>query len=81
MNTHMESTVPDYTDWSQIPWKQLEEYVVKLQQRIYQAEMDGDKRKVRDLQRRLLNSKVNLLISIKRVTQVHTGKRTARVDR
>lgn len=28
----------------------------------------------------LLNSKANLLISIKRVTQVNTGKRTAGVD-
>lgn len=68
MNTHNESAMPDYTDWKQIPWNQLEEYVVKLQQRIYQAEVDGEKRKVRDLQRMLLNSKANLLISIKRVT-------------
>ena len=80
MNTHKESAIPDYTDWKQIPWNQLEEYVVKLQQRIYQAEIDGEKRKVRDLQRMLLNSKANLLISIKRVTQVNTGKRTAGVD-
>ena len=71
MNTHKESAIPDYTDWKQIPWNQLEEYVVKLQQRIYQAEIDGEKRKVRDLQRMLLNSKANLLISIKRVTQVN----------
>ena len=80
MNTLNESTVPDYIDWNQIPWKQLDEYVVKLQQRIYQAEIDGDKRKVRELQRMLLNSKANLLISIRRVTQVNTGKRTAGVD-
>lgn len=80
MNTHNESAVLDYTDWQQIPWNQLEEYVVKLQQRIYQAETYGEKRKVRDLQRMLLNSKANLLISIRRVTQVNAGKRIAGVD-
>ena len=80
MNTHNESAVLDYTDWQQIPWNQLEEYVVKLQQRIYQAETYGEKRKVRDLQRMLLNSKANLLISIRRVTQVDAGKRMAGVD-
>ena len=80
MNTLDESTIPDYIDWNQISWKRPDEYVVKLQQRIYQAEIDGDKRKVRELQRILLNSKANLLISIRRVTQVNTGKRTAGVD-
>lgn len=80
MNTHNESAVLDYTDWQQISWNQLEEYVVKLQQRIYQAETCGEKRKVRDLQRILLNSKANLLISIRRVTQVNAGKRMAGVD-
>lgn len=80
MNTHNESAVLDYTDWQQIPWNQLEECVVKLQQRIYQAETYGEKRKVRDLQRILLNSKANLLISIRRVTQVNAGKRMAGVD-
>lgn len=80
MNTHNESVMLDYTDWQQIPWNQLEEYVVKLQQRIYQAETCGEKRKVRGLQRILLNSKANLLISIRRVTQVNAGKRIAGVD-
>lgn len=80
MNTHRESAIPDYTDWNQIPWNQLEEYVEKLQQRIYQAEVNGDQRRVRNLQRMLLNSKANLAISIKRVTQVNTGKRTPGVD-
>ena len=80
MNIHNESAMPDYTDWKQIPWNQLEEYVVKLQQRIYQAEANGEKRKVRDFQRMLLNSKANLLISIKRVMQINAGKRTAGVD-
>lgn len=80
MNTHNESVVLDYTDWQQIPWNQLEECVVKLQQRIYQAETCGEKRKVRGLQRMLLNSKANLLISIRRVTQVNAGRRIAGVD-
>lgn len=80
MNTHTESALPDYIDWNQIPWSQLEKYVIKLQQRIYQAEINGDYRKLRNLQRMLINSKANLLISIKRVTQTNDGKRTAGID-
>ncbi|USL45339.1 reverse transcriptase N-terminal domain-containing protein (plasmid) [Priestia megaterium] len=55
-------------------------YVTKLRQRIYRAEQQNQQRKVRKLQRLLLRSKANLLLSIRRVTQQNNGKRTPGVD-
>lgn len=66
--------------WEQFDWKAIEEYVRKLQQRIYRAERLGQKRKVRNLQRMLIHSRGALLLSIKRVTQSNKGKKTAGVD-
>ncbi|WP_394555559.1 group II intron reverse transcriptase/maturase (plasmid) [Priestia aryabhattai] len=77
---NIESAVPPLTDWSDVNWQRLEKYVGKLQQRIFCAESQGKKRKVRDLQRLLLRSQAALLLSIKRVTQINRGKRTAGVD-
>lgn len=81
MNTlNTKSARPLITDWCQIDWQKINRYVEKLQQRIYHAESVGDKRKVRDLQRMLMNSEAALLVSICRVTQLNRGKRTAGVD-
>ncbi|ONI40285.1 group II intron reverse transcriptase/maturase [Candidatus Epulonipiscium fishelsonii] len=81
MNTsNKESALPNITDWQQINWLGVEKYVKKLQQRIYHAESLGNNRKVRDLQRMLMNSNAALLVSIKRVTQINGGKRTSGVD-
>jgi RNA-directed DNA polymerase len=78
--TPIKSAVPLPTDWHSIQWKKAEKYVEKLQKRIFRAEKNGDKRKVRDLQRMLMKSKSALLLSIRRVTQINKGKRTAGVD-
>ena len=45
-----ESTTSYATLWSQTDWNKIEKYVDKQQCRIYRAESEGDKRKVRDLQ-------------------------------
>ena len=78
--TPIKSALPLPTDWQAIKWKQAEKYVEKLQKRIFHAEKNGDKRRVRDLQRMLMKSKSALLLSIRRVTQINKGKRTAGVD-
>ena len=84
MNTQSKTTIksamPELTDWQAIKWQQAEKYVEKLQKRIFRAEKMNDKRKVRDLQRMLMKSKSALLVSIRRVTQINKGKRTAGVD-
>ncbi|GAA3315737.1 hypothetical protein GCM10020331_011290 [Ectobacillus funiculus] len=82
MNTSTkESTQPDITNWETINWLAIGKYVEKLQQRIYHAECLNQSRKVRDLQRLLMSSQAALLLSIRRVTQLNKGKRTAGVDR
>ncbi len=79
-SNYRKSTLPPGTLWELIDWSHVNRYVEKLQQRIYRAECLGDKRKVRNLQRLLVRSKAMLLVSIKRVTQINKGKRTAGVD-
>ena len=61
-------------------WKQITRYVEKLQQRIYRAEIQGNKRRCRDLQRLALHSRAVLLLSIKRVKQTNKGKKTPGID-
>lgn len=76
----MSAVSPHTQNWETINWKKINEYVKKLRQRIFRAEQLGHKRKVRKLQRLMIRSKANLLLSIKRVTQINKGKRTAGVD-
>ena len=78
--SNRKSTLSPDTQWKLINWFHVNRYVEKLQQRIYRAECLDDKRKVRNLQRLLVRSKAMLLVSIKRVTQINKGKKTAGVD-
>lgn len=71
--THFES-------WDSINWSNINKYVKKLRQRIFRAEQLADTRKVRKLQRLMIRSKANLLLSIKKVTQSNKGKATSGVD-
>lgn len=84
MNTNKSRSVasasPSLTDWRQIQWIKAEKYVIKLRQRIFRAKQLGQFRKVRKLQRLILRSKSNLVLSIRKVTQLNKGKRSAGVD-
>ncbi|WP_257148516.1 group II intron reverse transcriptase/maturase [Bacillus sp. AFS073361] len=81
MNTSIKkSALPDITDWDNINWINISQYVEKFQQRIYHAERFGKIRKVREMQRLLMRSQAALLLSVRRVTQINKGKRTAGVD-
>lgn len=71
---------PRVQDWELINWKKIYAYVKKLRQRIFRAEQLGQKRKLRKLQRLMIRSKANLLLSIKRVTQINKGKQTPGID-
>ena len=66
--------------WGQIDWTKVEKAVFKLQKRIYKASLVGDIRKVRRLQKTLLRSWSNRVLSVRRVTQDNQGKKTAGVD-
>ena len=76
----MSAVSPRVQDWEIIDWEKMNEYVKKLRQRIFRAEQLGQKRKVRKLQRLMIRSQANLLLSIKRITQINKGKKTAGID-
>jgi RNA-directed DNA polymerase len=76
----MSAVSPHIQSWEAIDWKKIHRYVKRLRQRIFRAEQLGQKRKVRKLQRLMIRSNANLLLSIKRVTQINKGKQTAGVD-
>ena len=66
--------------WNELPWKELERNVFRLQKRIYKAARRGDFKCIRNLQRLLLRSFSARCIAVRRVTQDNRGKRTAGVD-
>ena len=66
--------------WNEIDWRKVELSVFKLQKRIYQASKSDNIRKLRRLQKTLLNSYNAKLLSVRRVSQDNQGKKTAGVD-
>lgn len=58
-------------DWDQVDWTQAEQEVRRLRQRIFTASRAGAHRKVRSLQRLMLRSRANALLSTRRVAQVN----------
>ena len=70
----------DGLDWDRVDWGRAEEYVRRLRRRIFAASQAGDLAKVRNLQKLMLRSRSNALVSVRRVTEVNAGRRTAGVD-
>src|SRR3989441_5795204 len=71
----------DASEWDVINWAVHEQSVARLRQRIFTAARDGDWPKVRNLQRMMLRSWSNTLVSVRQVTQRNAGRRTAGIDR
>jgi len=71
----------DGLEWDTADWRSHEQNVARLRQRIFTATRDGDLAKVRNLQKLMLRSWSNTLVSVRQVTQRNTGRRTAGVDR
>ncbi|HEY5427570.1 MAG TPA: reverse transcriptase N-terminal domain-containing protein [Solirubrobacteraceae bacterium] len=67
-------------DWRQIEWRRVEDDVRRLRQRIFTASRTGDLKKVRSLQKLMLRSRANTLLSVRRVTERNAGRLTAGVD-
>jgi RNA-directed DNA polymerase len=70
----------DGLDWDYVDWGQAEENVRRLRRRIFAASQAGDLAKVRNLQKLMLRSRSSALVSVRRVTEVNAGRRTAGVD-
>jgi RNA-directed DNA polymerase len=67
-------------DWDAVDWRMVEAQVRQLRQRIFKASQVGDSKRVRNLQKLMLRSRANTLLSVRRVTQRNAGRATAGVD-
>ena len=67
-------------DWDAIDWRTVEDDVRRLRQRIFTASQAGDLKRVRNLQKLMLRSRANTLLSVRRVTELNAGRKTAGVD-
>jgi RNA-directed DNA polymerase len=67
-------------DWDAIDWRTHEDNVRRLRCRIFKATKDGDWPTVRNLQRMMLRSWSNTLVSVRQVTQRNAGRATAGID-
>jgi RNA-directed DNA polymerase len=68
------------SQWDRIDWRAQEEQVRRLRQRIFKAAQEQDWPKVRNLQKLMLRSRANTLVSVRQVTQRNTGRKTAGID-
>ena len=71
----------DVSEWDAINWRAHEQNVARLRRRIFKAVRDGDWPQARNLQKMMLRSWSNTLVSVRLVTQRNAGRRTAGVDR
>jgi RNA-directed DNA polymerase len=67
-------------DWDAIDWRVVEDNVRRLRQRTFTASQAGDLKKVRNLQRLMLRSRANAMLSVRRVTEINAGRKTAGID-
>jgi RNA-directed DNA polymerase len=69
------------TDWNSVDWQKTNRIVGNLRRRLFRATTQGDLKKVRSLQRLMLRSHANALVSVRRVTQQNRGKNTPGIDK
>jgi RNA-directed DNA polymerase len=70
----------DVLDWSAVRWRKVEDDVRRLRQRIFTATQAGDFKRVRNLQKLMLRSRSNTLMSVRRVTEINAGRLTPGID-
>ena len=68
------------TDWWDFDFKKAYRNVERLRLRIFRATRNNDLKRVRRLQKLMLRSLGNILVSVRRATQINQGKVTAGVD-
>src|SRR5258708_7427639 len=71
---------PEDLDWDAVDWRRAEDEVRRLRQRIFKASQAEDLKKVRNLQKLMLGSRANTLVSVRQVTERNTGRKTAGID-
>src|SRR5208283_5510666 len=66
--------------WEHVDWRRHEEQVRRLRGRIFKAVQEGDWPLARNVQKLMLRSWSNTLVSVRQVTQRNAGRRTAGID-
>lgn len=66
--------------WKNLNWKKFRKDLFRLQNRVFKAIREGDKRKALSLQKLILKSKAARLLAIRQVTQLNAGRKTAGID-
>src|SRR5215468_45048 len=69
------------TDWDAIDWRKAQRIVRNLRQRIFRTTQANEGRKLRSLQKLLLRCYSNILMSVRKVTQINAGKNTPGIDK
>ena len=69
------------TDWTRVNWRRVQRQVCTLRQRIFRASQAGDGKRARSLQKLMLRSYANTVLSVRRVTQFNAGRYTPGVDK
>lgn len=67
-------------EWKNLPWKQFQVNLFRLQKRLFKAVRDGNMVKAVNLQRLILKSRAARFLAIRQVTQLNAGKKTAGID-
>ena len=68
------------TAWHQVDWRKAERKVQSLRSRICRATKEQRWKQVRNLTTLLLRSYANVLVSVRRITQVNRGRHTPGID-
>ena len=66
--------------WKNLPWKNFQKDLFRLQKRVWKAVRAGDKHKARSLQKLILRSQAARFLAIRQVTQLNAGRKTAGID-
>ena len=66
--------------WERVDWRRCEEEVRRLRSMIFKAVRERDMATAVDLQKLMLRSWHNTLVSVRQVTQRNTGRKTAGID-
>lgn len=77
----MNSTLGDLLQWDTIQWKTTMEQVRNLKYRIFMAKLKGNRRTLRRLQKLMLYSRHNIILSVRKITAIYDGKKTHKINK
>ena len=67
-------------EWDAVCWRTHEANVRRLRRRIFKAVQEQDLAQVRNLQKLMVNSWSNTLVSVRQATQRNAGRKTPGID-